>query len=125
MKKQILYVTTLATLTASVFLGSCHKGVTDRTTVYPALAPANIDLNADTWKPVLVKDPTVFNVPAPDATTSPAYVADINEIKSYQGKLTDDQAAIVKYWSAGAVLRWNEILRDLVAKHNVPPYQNA
>jgi len=31
----------------------------------------------------------------------------------------------VKYWSAGAVLRWNEILRDLVAKHNLPPYQNA
>lgn len=125
MKKQILYVTTLVTLTASVFLGSCNKAVTDRTTAYPALAPANIDLNADTWKPVLVKDPTVFNVPAPDATNSPAYVADLNEIKSYQGKLTDDQAAIVKYWSAGAVLRWNEILRDLVAKHNVPPYQNA
>jgi len=125
MKKQILSVTMLVTLTVSVFLGSCNKAVTDRTTVYPALAPANIDLNADTWKPVLVKDPTAFNVPAPDATTSPAYVADINEIKSYQGKLTDDQTAIVKYWSAGAVLRWNEILRDLVAKHNVPPYQNA
>ncbi len=125
MKKQILYVTTLVTLTASVFLGSCNKAVTDRTTAYPALAPANIDLYADTWKPVLVKDPTVFNVPAPDATNSPAYVADLNEIKSYQSKLTDDQAAIVKYWSAGAVLRWNEILRDLVAKHNVPPYQNA
>jgi hypothetical protein len=30
----------------------------------------------------------------------------------------------VKYWSAGAVLRWNEILRELVAKHNLPPYQN-
>jgi hypothetical protein len=31
----------------------------------------------------------------------------------------------VAYWSAGAVLRWNELLRGLVAKHNLPPYQNA
>ncbi len=38
--------------------------------------------------------------------------------------MTDEDKAIVKYWSAGAILRWNEILRDLVAKHNLPPYQN-
>ena len=125
MKRQILNVMGLLALTASVFLGSCNKTVVDRTTLYPALAPANIDLNADTWKPVLAKDPSVFNVPAPDAINSAAYAADISEIKSYQGKLTDDQKAIVKYWSAGSVLRWNEILRDLVAKHNLPPYQNA
>ena len=41
------------------------------------------------------------------------------------GDLTDEEKDIVKYWSAGAVLRWNEILRELVAKHNLPPYQNA
>ncbi|ASU34021.1 phosphatase PAP2 family protein [Mucilaginibacter xinganensis] len=125
MKKQVLNIMQLLFLTAIVFLGSCKKEVTDRTTQYPALAPVNIDLNADTWKPILAKDPSAFNVPAPDATNSAAYTADISEIKSYQGKLTDDQKAIVKYWSAGAVLRWNEILRDLVAKHNLPPYQNA
>ena len=55
---------------------------------------------------------------------SPAYAADINEIKAAQSSLTSDQKAIITYWSAGAVLRWNEILRDLVAKHNTPPYQN-
>jgi hypothetical protein len=99
MKRQILYVASLLVVAASVFLGSCKKGVIDRTTQYPALAPANIDLNADTWSPVLAKDPSVFNVPAPDATNSAAYAADINEIKSYQGKLTDDQKAIVKYFT--------------------------
>ena len=124
MKRPILNVIPMLAVAASVFLGACHKNIADRTLVYPALAPANVDLNADTWKPVLVKDPSTFTVAAPDATTSPAYVADINEIKAYQGKLTDEQKAIIKYWSAGAVLRWNEILRDLVAKHNVPPYQN-
>ncbi|MES2110242.1 MAG: phosphatase PAP2 family protein [Bacteroidota bacterium] len=125
MKRPILNVIPMLAVAASVFLGACHKNITDRTLVYPALAPSNIDINADTWKPVLVKDFSVFNVAAPDATNSPAYVADLNEIKGYQGKMTDDQKAIIKYWSAGAVLRWNEILRDLVAKHNVPPYQNA
>jgi len=124
MKRRVLNNVPLIVLIASVFLGSCNKSVVDRTTSYPALAPANIDLNADTWKPVLAKDPTVFTLAAPDALTSPAYVADINEIKGYQSNLTSDQKAIISYWSAGAVLRWNEILRDLVAKHNLPPYQN-
>ncbi|MDB5016488.1 MAG: PA-phosphatase [Mucilaginibacter sp.] len=124
MKKNLYYITGLLGLTVLVFLGSCKKSVIDRTALYPALAPSNIDLNADTWKPVLITDASIFNVPAPDAVTSPAYVADLNEIKAYQSNLTDDQKAIIKYWSAGAVLRWNEILRGLVAKHNLPPYQN-
>ena len=125
MKRRTIYIMPLIVLAALVFLGSCKKAIIDRTSLYPALAPANIDLNADSWKPVLITDPTVFVVPAPDATASPAYAADINEIKAAQSNLTSDQKAIIKYWSAGAVLRWNEILRDLVAKHNIPPYQNA
>ena len=92
--------------------------------MYKPLAPASTDINADTWKPVLITDASVYTVPAPDAVTSPAYVADLNEIKGYQAGLTSAQRAIIDYWSAGAVLRWNEILRNLVAKHNLPPYQN-
>ncbi|MGZ3999289.1 MAG: phosphatase PAP2 family protein [Mucilaginibacter sp.] len=103
---------------------SCKKDIVQANLQYQALTPSNIDLNADSWKTVLVTDPTVFNVPAPDATNSPAYVADLNEIKGYQRNLTSDQKALIKYWSAGAVLRWNEIMRNLVAKHNVAPYQN-
>ncbi len=107
------------------FFVSCNKEIVQRTSQYPALAPSNIDANADTWKPILATNPASFTVAAPDAVTSPAYIADINEIKAYQGKLTSAQQAIINYWSAGAVLRWNEILRELVAKHNLPPYQNA
>ncbi len=124
MKKRIFYIMPLIVLAVSVFLGACNKAVVDHTTLYPALTPSNIDLNADTWKPVLITDPTVFTVAAPDAIASPAYTADLDEIKGYQANLTSDQKAIITYWSAGAVLRWNEILRDLVAKHNLPPYQN-
>lgn len=123
MKKTILNIFTITALAVATF-SSCRKDILDRTALYPALKPSNLDLTADTWKPVLVKDFSVLNVAAPDAVTSPAYVADLNEIKALQKNLSSDQQAKIQYWSAGSVLRWNEILRELVAKHNVPPYQN-
>src|ERR1700761_3553854 len=119
MKKNILYIAL-----SVMALSACKKAVIDHTASYKQLAPANEDLNADTWKPVLITNAASFNVAAPDATTSPAYVADIEEIKAAQASLTSDQKANIAYWSAGAVLRWNQILRDLVAKHNLAPYQN-
>jgi hypothetical protein len=124
MKTILRYTTIIPIVTIALFYSSCKKDIISTTNLYPALSPSNLDLNADTWKPVLISNPGAFTVPAPDAVTSPAYVADLNEIKGYQRSLTSDQQAIIKYWSAGAVLRWNEILRDLVAKHNLAPYQN-
>jgi len=126
MMKKLVHnsITILSLLMMLFFYSSCKKDIVSRTDLYPSLTPTTLDLNADTWKPVLITDPSVFIVAAPAAVTSPAYVADLNEIKAYQRSLTDDQKAIIKYWSAGAVLRWNEIMRELVAKHNVAPYQN-
>ncbi len=108
-----------------LMIGSCSKEIIGRTDDTAALNPTNIDLNAGTWKPVLLATPADIAVAAPIATTAPDYIAQINEIKSFQANITDDEKEIVKYWSAGAVLRWNEILRELVAKYNLPPYQNA
>jgi len=112
--------------TAMLFTGvACNKSVSDRTADLPALNPSNADLNAGTWNPILLPRPDTFAVPAPVATSNPLYVADLNEIKGYQAHLNDDQENKIKYWGAGGVLRWNEILRGLVAKYNLPPYQNA
>lgn len=122
MKKYFLYIFIL--LNTVVLISSCSKDVTERTANVDPLKPANIDLNAGTWRPILLTGPTEFSVAAPIATTSPDYIAQINEIKSWQKNLSSEEKAIVKYWSAGAVFRWNEILRELVAKHNLPPYQN-
>lgn len=104
---------------------SCSKDIEGRTDNTPALNPAKTDVNAGTWKPILLTSPAEFAIPAPVGTATPDYIAQINEIKSLQADLTNAERDIVKYWSAGAVLRWNEILRELVAKHNLPPYQNA
>lgn len=123
MRKSILNILMMGMGATIVLNSSCKKDIIERNQEYPALAPASQDLNADTWQPVLTASST-FTVATPDAITSPNYLADLNEIKSYQRNLTRQQRDIITYWSAGSVLRWNEILRELVAKHNLPPYQN-
>ncbi len=104
---------------------SCSKDIVNRTDNAPALSPSNTDANAGTWKAILLNSPTEFPVAAPGAVTSPDYIAQINEIKSWQARMTEEDKKIIKYWSAGAVLRWNEILRELVALHNLAPVANA
>ena len=105
-------------------LGACNKSVTGRTDDLAALSPASEDLNGGSWKPVLLSRPDTFAVAAPVATTNALYTADLDEIKGYQHNLSDDMKAQIKYWSAGHVLRWNEIMMNLVTKYNLPPYQN-
>lgn len=123
MGNNLIYKILFATAVVSVVYWSCSKDLKDRSDNYPALAPDNLDLTAGTWKPVLLASADEIPVAAPVATNSPGYIAELNEIKGLQQKLTADDKAKIKYWSAGAVLRWNEIMRELVAKYNLPPYQ--
>lgn len=113
----------LLLLTIFVVQQSCNKRLDEINASYVPLNPANIDLNAGAWKPVLLAAPDEFPLSAPVASSSPGYVAELNEIKSWQQNITAQQKQLIQYWSAGSVLRWNEILRELVAKHNLPPYQ--
>jgi len=110
---------------ALVALAACNKSVSNVTDNLPALTPGNEDLNAGTWKPVLLTRPDTFAVATPVATSNAAYTADLNEIKAYQHNLTGDMKAQIAYWSAGHVFRWNQIMLELVTKYNLPPYQNA
>lgn len=122
--KKIIILSAIGIITAAIIFIACNKNISGRTANAPALNPQNTDLNAGTWKTVLLSRPDTFAVAAPSAVTSPAYIAELNEIKGYQKNLTDAQEQSIKYWSAGGVLRWNEIMRDLVAKYNLPAYQN-
>ena len=125
MKRKITIIVVFALVLSTVVFWSCNKSdLGDRTHAFPALQPANLDLNAGTWNPVLLTSADEFAVQAPVAINTPGYVAELNEIKAYQRDLSDEQKASINFWSAGAVLRWNEILRELVARHNLPPYQN-
>lgn len=121
MKKILLYITIFATI---VFFNACKRDIVEENEKYQLLNPTRPDANAGTWRPVLLTAANEFACAAPIATTSPDYVIQINEIKSFQNEITAEEKRIVNYWGAGAVLRWNEIMRELVAKHNLPPYQN-
>jgi hypothetical protein len=121
--KKILNIVTAFTLSSVGYL-SCSKSITERTENIPSLNPSSQDIDAGKWKPILLSRPDSFAVVAPPATNSPAYIADLNEIKGYQQNLSSEDLDKIHYWGAGGVLRWNEIIRELVAKHNLPPYQN-
>lgn len=124
MKKIFLSLLLISTGIIAFQLSCSKSEVAGRTDNLPPLAPAKTDIDAGTWKPVLLTGPTEFPVAAPAATNTPDFIAQLNEIKSWQKNISSEDKAIVKYWAAGAVLRWNEILRELVAKYNLPPYQN-
>jgi len=121
MKKIFLYITVASSV---LFAASCNKGITEQNFTYTPINPTRPDANAGTWKPILLTTANEFPCAAPIATTSPDYIIQLNEIKSFQANITQEEKDLVNYWGAGAVLRWNEIMRELVAKHNIPPYQN-
>jgi hypothetical protein len=117
------YISRFLVLISLTVVFACNKTITNVNSGLPPLNPANEDLNAGTWKLIVLSRPDTFAVAAPAATSSPAYAADLNAIKGYQHNLTSDQRGQIQYWTAGGVLRWNEIMRGLVAKYNLPPYQ--
>jgi hypothetical protein len=120
--QKTVYTSLLAIFLACTY--SCSDDITERNEEFQALNPTNTDALAGTWKTILLTAPDEFALDTPIATNTPAFTREINEIKSYQANLTEAQKSIIKYWSAGGVLRWNEIMRTLVARHNRPPYQN-
>jgi hypothetical protein len=106
-------------------LQSCNKDVETKE-VLGVLTPSKLDQTASTWTPIILTNySTQVPVAAPAATSSAAYLAEIAAIKDAQSKLTKSQRSIIEYWSAGGVLRWNQILRGLVAKYNLPPAPKA
>lgn len=126
MKKIFLFITIVIGLIAgSAVFNSCSKSIDEANMHYPMINPTRVDANAGSWKPILLTTANEFPCAAPIATTSPDYIIQLNEIKSFQNQITTEEGRLVEYWGAGAVLRWNEIMRELVALHNLPPYQNA
>lgn len=113
----------LILLVVPVFF-ACQRTVTEKNTVYESLNPTNTDANAGDWKPVVLTTANEFPLAAPTPTNVAVYNRELTEIKGFQATLTAEQRASIQYWSAGGVLRWNEIMRELVAKRNLPPASN-
>lgn len=109
-----------------LLLAACNKqDINDRSLNFPALSPNRTDANAGTWKPMLLSTADEIPVPVPAAPVGPDFTAQLNEIRSLQASMSSTDQSALRYWSAGAVLRWNEITRRLVAKYNLPPVNLA
>ena len=85
----------------------------------------NNDADAGAWQMIVLTSPTQFSVPAPLSTTSSNYQSELQAIRSAQSQLTDAQRKSIQYWSKGAVVRWNEILIEFVARADLPPAPRA
>lgn len=123
--KKLSIAISLCTFLALITIAGCRREITQYTLEFPALNPLNADTHAGTWKPILLAKANDIAIDIPLATGSADYKTELLEIKSWQYKMSGDMKKRIEYWAAGSVLRWNEILRELVAKYNLPPYQNA
>lgn len=99
---------------------SCEKEVDGVQSLKP-LQPAMLDAGAGTWKGIVVTSPEQMEVATPAEPTSEAYQQELEALKRAQRNITPAQRDAITYWSGGGVLRWNEILRGLVARYNLPP----
>jgi membrane-associated phospholipid phosphatase len=88
----------------SLFAGGCRRS-----------EPPSPEAEAARWRPVLLERADAIRVPPPpDVADTRNEVA---ELIALQGRRTPQEKESADFWNAGAVLRWNEIARDLVARH--------
>jgi hypothetical protein len=85
---------------------------------------ATPDPDAGTWRMIVLTGPSQVPVPAPAQVSSLEYQAELASIRASQGRLTKEQRRVIEYWKGGGVLRWNELMLQLVAKANLPPAPN-
>ncbi len=60
-------------------------------------------------------------LPPPPAEGSAEHAEEVTKLLMLQSSRSKEQEADATYWASGAVLRWNEIARGLVARHNTNP----
>ena len=107
-----------------LFAFSCNKDIEQVNQQFSLLNPANSDVNAGTWKPILVSSFDAFTPTVALDETDATFKQQLNDIVDLQKNQTVSDVENMKYWGTGGVLRWNEILRELVAKYNLPPVNN-
>lgn len=88
------------------------------------LNPKSSDANAGAWKTILSFSKDSYLPASPLDQNDAAFKQQLNDIVELQKNLSDADRSNLNYWGTGGVLRWNEILRQLVAKYNLPPVNN-
>lgn len=117
-----IYSTTicLTVLLVLSMVSSCDKSI-ETGENFTAQIPADLDADAGDWNMIVLSSVDQIAVAAPADPSSDAYKAELAAIKTAQSKLTKEQKEIIKFWSVSGVVRWNQIMRELVARFNLPP----
>jgi len=102
---------------------SCEKDL-PQSTGFESYTYASLDEDGGTWDPILLTSGADTAIAMPADVTSDAYLAEIDEVKSYNDALTADEQEAVDYWGNNTVIRWMEIAQELVAKYNLAPSPN-
>jgi hypothetical protein len=105
----------------SLFLLNCKKNQSTKTDEFPPLVVTDLNIDGGKWKTILLNSPTEISVQAPSSVGSQEYLKEIEETQKIIKIVSPSQAEMIKFWQSGAVLRWNEIARELVAKYNHTP----
>lgn len=106
-----------------LLIPSCSKEVDP----IPERAPyayGSLDPNGGSWRPILLSSASELALEAPLPVNSAEYQAELAALKSASAALRPDQEEAVQFWGANALVRWNEIARELAAKYNLPPAAN-
>lgn len=86
-----------------------------------AAATGEPDADAGSWRMIVLNSPTDIPVAAPAAVGSAEYQAELAAIRAAQSQLTREQRQSIDYWRDGGVVRWNEIMLEVVARVDLPP----
>jgi hypothetical protein len=106
-----------------LLVASCDSDL-PRFASYSAYDFTKLDEDGGNWTPVLLASPNQITITAPEAVTSPAYQAELADLKSTMSNLNDGQRGAVDYWTNNPIIRWNEIALELAAKYNLIPGPN-
>jgi membrane-associated phospholipid phosphatase len=90
----------------------------------PRLAAAGNDVDAGMWRMIVMTSPAQIPVAQPASTASAEYQTELTAIKNAQGQITRVQQQAIDYWSGGGVLRWNQLLLEMVSRSDLPPPPN-
>jgi len=98
-------------------------GICVALSIQPCPAASN-DAGAGSWQMIVLSGPAQVPVPPPAAVTDATYQSELAAIKLAQANITSQQRQTLDYWNKGAVVCWNRILLDLVARMDLPPEPN-
>jgi membrane-associated phospholipid phosphatase len=84
------------------------------------------DVNAGQWRTWVIPRGDAFRLGAPPATSSAAFLRDLDELRSLSTERTVEQTNIARYWATDAPsAKWEAFMRDEIQRRHLPAMHAA